>query len=85
MSVSLRENITAVIESCFSETKEEIQEVAINNILELIRNNTADRKTETTSSKMEQVEDEPQTEEPPMDEYYKDHDEFYEPQERSSE
>lgn len=40
MSVSLRENITAVIESCFSETKEEIQEVAINNILELIRNNT---------------------------------------------
>lgn len=29
--------------------------------------------------------DEPQTEEPPMDEYYKDHDEFYEPQERSSE
>ena len=24
--------------------------------------------------------DEPQTEEPPMDEYYKDHDEFYEPQ-----
>jgi hypothetical protein len=24
-------------------------------------------------------EDEPQTEEPPMDEYYKDHDEFYEP------
>lgn len=85
MSVSLRENITAVIESCFSETKEEIQEVAINNILELIRNNTADRKTEPTSSKMEQVEDETQTEEPPMDEYYKDHDEFYEPQERSSE
>ena len=85
MSVSLRENITAVIESCFSETKEEIQEVAINNILELIRNNTADRKTEPTCSKMEQVEDEPQTEEPPMDEYYKDHDEFYEPQERSSE
>lgn len=171
MSVSLRENITAVIESCFSETKEEIQEVAINNILELIRNNTADRKTENSSeipnnstiSKMEQVEDEPQrdcflckwlgevdvcgrcrnrnlfceaelqprcpncgkrgyirslesmgvklkhfdeykwkctncnkyfkeepkdepqTEEPPMDEYYKDHDEFYEPQERSSE
>lgn len=40
MSLSLRENITAVIESCFSETKEEIQEVAINNILELIRNNT---------------------------------------------
>jgi len=40
MSVSLRENITAVIETCFSETKEEIQEVAINNILELIRNNT---------------------------------------------
>lgn len=30
-------------------------------------------------------EDETQTEEPPMDEYYKDHDEFYEPQERSSE
>ena len=29
--------------------------------------------------------DETQTEEPPMDEYYKDHDEFYEPQERSSE
>ena len=96
---------------------------------------TADRKTEPTISKMEQVEDEPQTElvndspilakdlvndefnpydeecmrckhlklqcefvpsyckyeprdelqteEPPMDEYYKVHDEFYEPQERS--
>ena len=54
---------------------------------------TADRKAENSSeipnnstiSKLEQVEDETQTEEPPMDEYYKDHDEFYEPQERSSE
>lgn len=46
---------------------------------------TADHRDEPTISKMEQVEDEPQTEEPPMDEYYKDHDEFYEPQERSSE
>ena len=45
MSMSLRENITAVIETCFSETKDEIQEVAINRILELI---TAKRKTEQT-------------------------------------
>ena len=46
MSMSLRENITAVIETCFSETKDEIQEVAINRILELISNDMADRKTE---------------------------------------
>ena len=46
MSFTLRENITAVIETCFSETKDEIQEVAINKILELIRNDKADRKTE---------------------------------------
>lgn len=37
MSMSLRENITAVIETCFSETKDEIQDTAINRILELIR------------------------------------------------
>ena len=49
MSVSLRENITAVIETCFSETKDEIQEVAINRILELIRNDEANRKTENSS------------------------------------
>lgn len=46
MSVSLRENITAVIETCFSETKDEIQDTAINRILELIR---ADRNTENSS------------------------------------
>ena len=46
MSFTLRENITAVIETCFSETKDEIQEVAINKILELIRNDKADHKTE---------------------------------------
>lgn len=46
MSVSLSENITAVIETCFSETKDEIQDMAINRILELIR---ADRKTEPQS------------------------------------
>ena len=43
------------------------------------------RETEPTGDNLSAVEDEPQTEEPPMDEYYKDHDEFYEPQERSSE
>ena len=43
MSLTLRENITAVIETCFSETKDEIQDTAINRILDLIR---ADRKTE---------------------------------------
>ena len=66
MSMTLRENITAVIETCFSETKDEIQDTAISRILELIR---ADRKTEPTISKMEQVDkdinvrskDEPQT------------------------
>lgn len=46
MSVSLRENITAVIETCFSETKEEIQEAAIDKILELIRTDKAEHKTE---------------------------------------
>ena len=51
MSFTLRENITAVIETCFSETKDEIQEVAINKILELIRNDKADRKTENNSEK----------------------------------
>ena len=51
MSFTLRENITAVIETCFSETKDEIQEVAINKILELIRNDKADRKTENSSEK----------------------------------
>ena len=47
--------------------------------------NSSEKPNNSTISKMEQVEDETQTEEPPMDEYYKDHDEFYEPQERSSE
>ena len=51
MSFTLRENITAVIETCFSETKDEIQEVAINKILELIRNDKADRKTDNSSEK----------------------------------
>ena len=51
MAMSLRENITAVIETCFSETKDEIQEVAINKILELIRNDKADRKTENSLEK----------------------------------
>ena len=34
--MTLRENVTAVIESCFSEAKEEIQEIAINRIMELV-------------------------------------------------
>lgn len=67
MSVSLRENITAVIETCFSETKEEIQDTAINRILELIR---ADRETEPQmgdakpiplSNRVTHIKDEPQT------------------------
>ena len=39
--------------------------------------NCSEKPNNSTSSKMEQVEDEPQTDEPTMDEYYKDHDEFY--------
>lgn len=34
--MTLRENVTAVIESCFSEAKEEIQEIAINRIMQLV-------------------------------------------------
>jgi len=48
MSFTLRENITAVIGTCFSETKEEIQDTAINRILELIG---ADRTTMNSSEK----------------------------------
>ena len=59
MSMSLRENITAVIETCFSETKEEIQEVAINKILELIRTDKADRKIENCSEKPNNCKTEP--------------------------
>ena len=61
MSFTLRENITAVIETCFSETKDEIQEVAINKILELIRNDKADRKTEPLDEDINVRSKEPQT------------------------
>ena len=77
-----REDAIKTLKELWRETNdpwyEEVYNMAINAL-------EADRKTEPTGDNLSAVEDETQTEEPPMDEYYKDHDEFYEPQERSRE